>query len=274
MNKQHKKLLGIRFSKIGKVYHFDPGSITDIKVGDAVIVETSRGWQLGLVASILDKSKIPTKVGWKKVDRRATPRDLMVRQLWERKEVDVINHCQKRMAKMKVRGAKFISAEYSFDGARLTLTLCNESEDKVNLKSLQRELQKKYSSTKVEIRQVGPRDAAKSFCGVGACGMEERCCCKFLFEFNSISIRMAKDQGISLTPTEITGICGRLRCCLKYEHAQYKTALKGIPNKNKRVKTPMGNGKIVEIRAMREEVVVDIPEIGRRVFNKEEIQRI
>jgi cell fate regulator YaaT (PSP1 superfamily) len=274
MIEQHKKLLGIRFTNIGKVYHFEPGPIADIKVGDAVIVETSRGWQLGKVASILDKSKVPSKSGWKNVDRVATPRDLMVRQLWERKEVDVINHCQKRLARMNVRGAKFISAEYSFDGARLTLTFSNESEGKVNLKSLRKELQRRYSSTTVEIRQVGPRDVAKTFCGVGACGMEERCCCRFLFEFNSISIRMAKDQGISLTPTEITGICGRLRCCLKYEHPQYKKALKGVPNKNKRVKTPLGNGKVVEIRAMRDEVVVDIPEIGRRVFNKEEISRI
>ncbi|MCJ7625167.1 MAG: hypothetical protein MUO76_16845 [Anaerolineaceae bacterium] len=274
MIEQNKKLLGIRFSKIGKVYHFEPGSIMDIKVGDAVIVETSRGWQLGKVASILDKSKAPSKAGWKNVDRVATPRDLMVRQLWERKEADVYSHCQKRIVQMNIKGVKVISAEYSFDGARLTLTFSNESDNKVDLKNIRKDLQKRYSSTNVEIRQVGPRDAAKSICGVGACGMDERCCCKFLFEFNSISIRMAKDQGISLTPTEITGICGRLRCCLQYEHAQYKKALKGVPSRNKRVKTPLGSGKVVEIRALRDEVVVDIPEIGRRVFNKEEIERI
>jgi cell fate regulator YaaT (PSP1 superfamily) len=124
----------------------------------------------------------------------------------------------------------------------------------------------------VEIRQMGPRDIAKLFGGMGACGLESRCCSRFLTEFSSISIKMAKEQGISLTPTEITGMCGRLRCCLVYEYELYVQARQQLPKRNKRVITPLGEGRVVDVIPLQEAVLVELPELGVRQFEKKDIQ--
>jgi cell fate regulator YaaT (PSP1 superfamily) len=265
-------IVGVRFAEVGKVYHFDPGNITDLQIGDAVIVETARGWQLGFVAVMLAPQDADGKDGWKSIERRATPRDLMVRKLWQVKEDEVLAFCRQRIGELRQPGVKVVSAEYSFDGQRLTILYNTESEKKVDLRTLRKDLQKRYSSSTVELRQIGPRDVAKEFCGLGACGLETRCCCAFLTEFQSISIRMAKDQSISLTPSEITGMCGRLRCCLEYEQEQYRESLKGLPKKNKHIKTPAGDGKVIEVRALQGEVVVDIKDVGKRVFTREQLR--
>ena len=125
----------------------------------------------------------------------------------------------------------------------------------------------------LELRQIGPRDAAKLIRGMGACGLETRCCSKFLMEFSSISIRMAKTQDISLTPSEITGMCGRLRCCLMYEYDQYVEAIKTLPKRKRKVTTPLGEGRVVQILPLRQSVVVSLPEIGPREFTKYELDR-
>jgi cell fate regulator YaaT (PSP1 superfamily) len=131
------------------------------------------------------------------------------------------------------------------------------------------DMQRVYGPAQVELRQIGPRDVAKALGGMGACGLESRCCSKFITEFSSISIRMAKEQGISLTPTEITGMCGRLRCCLIYEYENYVEARKLLPKKNKRVITPDGEGKVVDVSPIREMVTVELPEIGRKEYHKD-----
>ncbi len=210
-------VVGVRFSKVGKVYHFSAANLGDVKIGDMVVVETSRGWQLGQVTQLVEKPESPPD-GWKSIDRRATPRDLLLRQMWQMKEADVVVACQARTTELRLSGVKIASAEYSFDGSRLMILFSTETEEKYDLKSLRQDMQKLYAPSQVELRQVGPRDVAKILCGMGACGLETRCCCRFLTEFSSISIRMAKEQGISLTPSEITGMCGRLRCCLIYEY--------------------------------------------------------
>ncbi len=264
-------VVGIRFSKVGKIYHFAAESITDIKVSDMVVVETSRGWQLGQVAQIIPDADPPPE-GWKQVDRRATPRDLLMRQMWQMKEAEVVSACRAKVADLRLVGIKVVSAEYSFDGARLTILFSSESEEKFELKSLRSDMQKLFAPSQVDLRQVGPRDVAKVNCGMGACGLETRCCCLFLTEFSSISIRMAKEQGISLTPTEITGMCGRLRCCLIYEYDTYVEARSKLPKRNKRVRTPQGEGKVVDVVPLRGAVVVDLPEVGYREFLGSEIQ--
>jgi hypothetical protein len=165
-----------------------------------------------------------------------------------------------------------VAAEYSFDGSRLAIMFSTENEEKADLKSLRSEMQKLYAPSQVEMRQIGPRDVAKILGGMGACGLETRCCSKFLTDFSSISIRMAKEQGISLTPTEITGMCGRLRCCLIYEYDQYVAARATLPKRNKRVITPQGEGKVVDVFPLREAVLVDIPDVGYREFTREEIK--
>ena len=260
-----KKLIaGIRFSKGGKVYHFDASSIPDLKVGDAVVVETSRGWQLGDVAQVLVDPDQEIEGGWKSIDRRATPRDLLLRQSWQKKEAAVVEKARQKVIELGISGVKIVSAEYSFDGAQLTLLYNNETEEKIDLKALKRIFQKTYSPSQVDFRQIGPRDVAKVIEGIGACGLEKRCCSQFLMEFSSISIRMAKNQGVSLTPSEITGMCGRLRCCLSYENDLYAEARKRLPKRNKRVITPIGEGKVLNVNPLMDTVLVDIPEVGRK----------
>lgn len=265
-------VVGVRFAKVGKIYHFDAASVPDLRPGDHVVVETSRGWQLGEVAQIVPEAETPADAGLKPVQRMATPRDLVLRQVWQSKEAEVLGACRKRAAELRLPGIKIIAAEYSFDGSRLAIMFSTESEDKVDLKSLRQDMQKLYSQSQVELRQIGPRDVAKILGGMGACGLETRCCSKFLIEFSSISIRMAKEQGISLTPSEITGMCGRLRCCLIYEYEQYVAARSELPKRNKRVMTPQGEGKVVDVSPMREIIIVELPEVGRREFTKAEIQ--
>lgn len=270
---QELMVVGVRFSKVGKIYHFESNGLRDLKVGDMVVVETSRGWQLGQVAQVLEDAEPPPE-GWKPIDRRATPRDLLMRQMWQQKEAEVVASCKAKSVELNLVGIKIIQAEYSFDGSRLTVLFSSETEEKYDLKTLRQDIQRMFAPSQVEMRQIGPRDVAKVVCGMGACGLEKRCCCAFLTEFSSISIRMAKEQGISLTPSEITGMCGRLRCCLIYEYDQYVEARKELPKKNKRVRTPQGEGKVVDVSPLRGMVTVDLPEIGYREFSGEEVSLI
>jgi hypothetical protein len=135
-----------------------------------------------------------------------------------------------------------------------------------------REAAPMYPDTRLEIRQVGPRDMAKEVAGLGACGIEKRCCSRFLTEFSSISIRMAKSQNVSLTPSEITGICGRLRCCLSYEHEMYEEARKLLPKVKKTIQTPLGEGKVTQVLPMTDSVMVYIPEVGLREIKRSELE--
>src|SRR5271157_5699843 len=272
MTEMQPFIVGVRFSKVGKIYHFDASKIPDLKIGDSVIVETSRGWQLGQVGAIVEKPETPPEGTWKYVDRKATPRDLLIRQSWQQKEAEVFETCRARARELSLVGIKIVSVEYSFDGNRLTIMFSSESEDKVELKSLRQDMQKKFGPTQVELRQIGPRDVAKMIGGLGACGMEMRCCTRFLTDFSSISIRMAKEQGISLTPTEITGMCGRLRCCLIYEYEQYVAARQLLPKRNKRVITPVGEGKVVEVSPLQMTVRVELTDLGAREFSRDEIE--
>ncbi len=272
MNDIQETVVGVRFNKVGKVYHFDASQVPDLKLGDPVIVETSRGIQLGKIAQILRGEDIPQDANLKPVERRATPRDLLIRQGWQQKEFEVVGATHERALEIGLSGLKVVAAEYSFDGERLSILYNSEAEEKVELKSLRQDVQRMFAPASVELRQIGPRDVAKILGGMGACGLENRCCSQFLTDFSSISIRMAKEQSISLTPSEITGMCGRLRCCLIYEYEQYVTARKSLPKRNKRVVTPAGEGKVVDVLVLKESVIVDIPEIGRREFTREEIE--
>ncbi len=264
-------IVGVRFAQIGKIYHFDATSTPGIKPGDRVIVETSRGRQLGEVAQLI-KDPVPPAEGWKSIERLATARDLVLRRIWAQKELEAMIACRERASQIKLHGIKILAAEFSFDGTRLSLMFSSESEEKVDLKSLRHDMQKLYQSSQVEMRQIGPRDVAKMLGGMGACGLETRCCSKFLAEFSPISIKMAKEQGISLTPQEITGMCGRLRCCLVYEYEQYAAARKELPKRNKHVVTPLGEGKVIDVSPLLMTVRVETPEGAVREFSRDEIE--
>jgi len=265
-------IIGVRFAQIGKAYHFDATSIPQIKVGDHVIVETSRGRQLGEVTQIINQPTPPQEGTWKPIERIATPRDLVLRRMWAQKELEAMIACRERAARLNLAGVKIIAAEFSFDGSRLAFMFSTETEEKVDLKSLRHDLQKQYQQSQVEMRQIGPRDVAKMLGGMGACGMESRCCSRFLTEFSPISIKMAKEQGISLTPTEITGMCGRLRCCLVYEYELYAAARKELPKRNKRVVTPLGEGKVLDVNPLQMTIRVELPDIGSREFPREDVE--
>lgn len=266
------RIVGVRFTRVGKIYHFDASKIEELRLGDVVIVETSRGWQLGEVVMNVENPAPPPEGTWKAIERLATPRDLLQRQSWQEKEPEVVAAAKKRLAELRLNNIKIIFAEYSYDGMRLSIFFSSDSEEKVELKSLRPDMQRMFGPAQVDIRQIGPRDVAKYMGGMGACGMETRCCAMFITEFSSISIRMAKEQGISLTPTEITGMCGRLRCCLIYEYQNYVEARKLLPKKNKRVITPDGEGKVIDVSPLRETVYVDLGEMGRREYPKADIK--
>ena len=245
--------VGIRFQKLGKLYHFRLGDHEDVHPGDHVIVDTKRGRQLGQIVAYIEPSSVHHKSNLKAIKRAATPRDLVMKQVWEAKELDALINCRERAKELGIKDAKFLKAEYSFDGSWLTISYTSENK-KLNLKPLQKTLNRALRS-KVELRPVGPRDVAKIMGGYGACGAP-RCCSTFLTEFSPVSIKMAKAQGISLSPQEITGMCGRLRCCLVYEYEQYVEARKHLPKRGKRVETPYGKGKVLDVRVLRDSVLV------------------
>ncbi len=266
-------IVGIRFQKVGKIYHFDASSCTDLLPGDFAVVETSRGRQLGQVIQVLEDPEPPPDGVWKPIQRKATPQDLVLRQTWQQKEIEAMINCRAKAAEIKLAGVKIVAAEFSFDGARLSFLYSTETEDKVDLRNLRRGMQRVYPHTQVEMHQIGPRDVAKILGGMGACGLENRCCSMFLTEFSPVSIKMAKDQGISLTPSEITGMCGRLRCCLVYEYEQYVEARKTLPKRGKRVVTPLGEGKVVDVFPLKQAVMVNLEEQGiQHEFSAGEIQ--
>jgi len=269
----NKRIVGIRFQKVGKIYHFNASNHPNVTIGDYVIVETSRGIQLGEVAEVVAEPSQSREGGWKPILRRASPRDLVLRQVWEGKEAEAVVNCRAKLKEEKLAGVKIITAEYTFDGKRLTFIYNSEAEENIDLSALIKAMKRLYPRSRVEFRQVGPRDAAKIIGGMGACGIDERCCTRFLTEFSPISIKMAKTQGISLAPSEITGMCGRLRCCLIYEYEQYAAAMKEMPRRGKRVITPSGDGKVIKVNLLKETVIVALEESGEKTeFSREEVK--
>jgi len=252
------RIAGVRFQRVGKVYHFDASAQPGLRVGDYVIVETSRGRQMGEVASVEPPgNKPPVEGPLKPIERRATGRDLAIRKYWEGRELEALVICREANKALGLP-IKIVKAEYSFDGTRLTFLYSSDSEEKIETKDLRQEVSKSFRA-RVEMRLIGPRDVAKLIEGFGACG-EVRCCSRFLTEFSPVSIKMAKEQGISLNPQEITGMCGRLRCCLAYEYEQYVMARKALPSRNKEIGTPHGKGTVVEIVPLKDSVLVQVGE--------------
>jgi cell fate regulator YaaT (PSP1 superfamily) len=261
------RVAGVRFFDIGKVYHFSCENIPDVMVGDHVIVETTRGTQLGQVMNLLTPGEDSDQRDVKPVLRRATPIDMMSQKVWKAREVEALITCREKAAEIGgFEAAKFVAAQYNFDGTLLTFLFT--AEEKLNTNRLRAVLQRGFKA-RVDLRQVGPRDVAKLLGGMGACGIP-RCCSTFLTDFSPISIKMAKAQGISLNPSEITGMCGRLRCCLIYEYEQYVEARKLLPKRNKRVGTPHGEGKVLDVFPLRDGVLV-LVEDTQHFVEREEI---
>lgn len=260
-------LAAVRFHEVGKLYYFGSSHLPDLLVGDFVIVETARGKQMGQVMKLMRADEDDSPREYKPILRKATPADMMMQKLWKAREVEALITCREKAAEIGgYENAKFVAAQYNFDGSLLTFLF--SAEDKINTTRLRIALRRSFKA-QVELRQIGPRDVAKLLGGMGACGIP-RCCSTFLTDFSPISIKMAKAQGISLNPSEITGMCGRLRCCLIYEYEQYVEARKGLPKRNKRVGTPHGEGKVIDVHPLRDAVTVLVDET-RYVVQREDI---
>ena len=267
-------IVGVRFSPIGKNYYFDASKLENLKVGDTLVVETSRGWQLGQLTQFVEPDKVEKNMHYKPVDRVASEADLKKKQYLEKRGEESFLFTRNRLSVKEIDDVKLVSAEFSFDEKSLTFIYSTEHDNNVNFNQIIKEIKNEFKVTKIDFHKIGPRDVAKYYCGMGACGLENRCCSQFIDKFDSISIRMAKTQGISLTPTDITGMCNRLRCCLGYEYCMYVDALKEMPKRKKKVMTPFGAGIIQDIAPISRTVFVAVPEHGVKEFGLDEITDI
>lgn len=248
-------VIGVRFQKLGKMYHFSAGGHTGLEPGDYVVIPTRRGKKLGQVISYIKPEDVFRPKSIRPIERSANPRDMVMKQVWQDKELNALITCREQAHKLRLRDVKFVKSEYNFEGKWLTIYYTSDNKN-INLSTLQKNLGKMLR-VQVDMQVIGPRDLAKILGGYGACG-SPRCCSTFITEFSPVSIKMAKAQGISLSPGEITGVCGRLKCCLVYEYEQYVEARKSMPKKGKKVGTPEGEGIVKDVRPLSEEVVVSV----------------
>lgn len=247
------EIVGVNFREAGKIYYFSPEGFS-LAVGDRVIVETSRGIELGLVKvanKAVDSSEIISPL--KPVTRPATQADIEQYEKNRAAEDDAIAICQKKVEAHGL-GMKLVGAEYTFDKSKLIFYFTCES--RVDFRELVRDLASTFR-TRIELRQIGIRDEAKMLGGLGVCG-RKLCCANFLSDFVQVSIRMAKEQNFSLNSSKVSGVCGRLMCCLRYEHEIYEEALKQTPPNGSVVKTPDGEGVVVEIKPLAKEIKVKL----------------
>ncbi len=245
-------VVGIQFKPVTKIYHFDPGDLLDLAVGDYVIVDTARGQEVAQVIQPPHEIDERDVVGeMKGVVRRATAWDLVQKDLWAHKEQEALAICRTK-AREHGLNIKVVRCEYNYDGGRLLVYFTAES--RVDFRALVRELARIFH-TRIEMRQIGVRDEAKLLDGVGKCG-RQLCCTSWLREFTPVSIRMAKNQQLPLNPDEISGVCGRLLCCLSYEDVHYKEQNKKMPKLGAEVVTPQGVGRVRHLHPLRETVTV------------------
>jgi cell fate regulator YaaT (PSP1 superfamily) len=248
-------IVGIRFKRVSKTYYFEPAGF-DLKVNDQVVVETARGLELGQVVIAprdVPPSEIPEPL--KPVLRIADTEDFKRMKEFQAKEKDALTDGGKVVERLRLP-MKLISAEYNLDGSRVTLYFT--AEERVDFRELVRELAGRLRS-RVELRQVGPRDEAKLVGGYGRCG-RPLCCGTFLSELAPVSMKMAKDQGLPLNPMKISGCCGRLMCCLSYECQQYREMRKNLPKEGQRVTSASGAGKVVGVNPLIETILVRLDE--------------
>ncbi|MCL2679629.1 MAG: stage 0 sporulation family protein [Dehalococcoidia bacterium] len=253
------EIVGVRFRRSGKIYHFDPAGAA-LKLGDSVVVETANGLELGRAVVFTTTESVAELSGpLKPVVRLATPEDIQRSVELCPKEKEALAETGRLVERLSLP-MKLIQAEYNLDASHLTVYF--SAEGRVDFRDLVRELS--YAlKVRVELRQAGPRDEAKLLGGFGRCG-REHCCVSFLDDFSPVSIKMAKVQDLSLNPMKISGVCGRLLCCLGYECEQYRIIKEKMPREGRRVMTDAGPGVVVGLNTLEESVMVEY-ETGVRV---------
>lgn len=278
------KVIGVRFKTAGKVYYFDPTDY-EISAGEHVIVETARGTEYGEVSmgnTEVEEKEIVAPL--KPIIRMATEEDRKKHIENEKKKEQAIILCQEKIDKHCL-DMKLVDVEYTFDNSKVIFYFT--ADGRVDFRELVKDLAQVFKM-RIELRQIGVRDEAKMLGGIGSCG-RPLCCHSWLADFEPVSIKMAKVQSLSLNPTKISGICGRLMCCLKYENDIYYELKKGMPEQGERIKTPSGIAKVVDTKLLEGKVRVRLYQNGQQgqgedgeeklgtdilTFSKEEIRRI
>ena len=246
-------VIGIRFKKAGKTYYFDPLDI-DVHKNDKVIVETSRGLEFGTVITekkeVVDDELIhPVKP----ILRVATQEDIDTNEENKIKEQEAKKICLEKISQHNL-DMYLTDVEYTFDNNKVIFYFT--AEGRVDFRELVKDLAAVFR-TRIELRQIGVRDEAKVLNGIGPCG-KQLCCATWMGDFNPVSIKMAKDQNLSLNPTKISGVCSRLMCCLNFEHQTYLEYRKGMPDQGDKVRTPEGKGDVLDVNILGEKVLVKV----------------
>ena len=246
-----KNIVGVRFRRLGKIYFFNPQYIM-LKKDDMVIVDTDEGEEIGKVAipsRAIDEEKVQKEL--KRVIRIANERDLKRYQECQRNEKEAFIYCNK---KIKEYGLKMnlTDVEFKFNNSKVLFYFT--ADGRVDFRELVKDLAAMYR-TRIELRQIGVRDEIKRLGGNGVCG-RQLCCCSFLSDIEAVSIKMAKDQNLSLNPSKISGNCGRLMCCLKYEDEVYQEKMERLPHIGAIVKTPDGVGEVESVETLAERIKV------------------
>lgn len=253
-------VVGIRFKRVGKVYYFDPGELS-LAVGDRVVVETARGIELGDVVvrpKLVPEEDVAQPL--RKVLRRAGPEDVAKVKENAAKERIAYKVALERIAQRQLP-MKLVEVEYTFDQSKVIFYFT--AEKRVDFRELVKDLAAALKM-RVEMRQIGVRDEAKVVGGYGICG-RPLCCATWITEFEPVSIRHAKEQNLSLNPSKISGACGRLKCCLRYEVDTYRELKAALPRVGEMVMTPKGPGKVVDVYIIKESVLVRVEESGERL---------
>lgn len=261
-------VIGIMFEVTKKRYYFQVEENSTYKKGDYVIVDTIRGQEIGLVYTApmrLEESKLVLPL--KPVLKKASFKELKKYQTLRAEAKEALDICKKKIVD-HILSMKLVEAEYTFDKSKLIFYFT--SEGRVDFRELVKDLAVIFK-LRIELRQIGVRDEARILGTIGMCG-KELCCRTCINKFDSVSIKMARDQGIVINPSKISGICSRLLCCINYEYSQYEEALKEFPAVNQQVKTEHGNGKVISISPMSRYLFVDVVEKGLMKFNIEEVR--
>lgn len=271
MSKQIE-VIGVRFKEVGKVYYFDPNG-EKYAIGDRAIVETSRGIECGEVAAdnrFVDEEKVVMPL--KSALRHATEDDIARVEENARLEKQAFAKCEEKIAAHGL-DMKLVDVEYTFDNSKIIFYFT--ADGRVDFRELVKDLAAVFR-TRIELRQIGVRDEAKMMGGLGICG-RPFCCSQFLGEFAPVSVKMAKEQGLSLNPTKISGTCGRLMCCLKYEQEGYEELIRTTPRVGAAVKTPEGAGTVIDINLMTGMLSIkmnDTPDGAPKSFHKSQVKTI
>ncbi len=250
---RRRPAVGVSFRRGGKVYYFDPNGV-DVKPGDHVLVRTDKGVDIAqVVRLVFNPAELNGGDALKPIVRKASQDDLEYEEQLRRRERAAMRTCEQKIAAYGLP-MKLIDADYTFDCRCLVFFF--SSEGRVDFRELVRDLARAFK-TRIELRQIGVRDEAKMIGGLGSCG-RPLCCQTFLRNFDPVGIKVAKDQGLSLNPSKISGICDRLMCCLRYEHELYQQLRGEMPSEGETVVTPQGPGDVVGRHLLAGEVVVQL----------------